>query len=118
MIRLDDFNFAPKALERRGKLWERCSRPCPEPTAAGPTSSSFQSRSPHCWAGARAASNTCSLTPRDPGDELTPKSYRVVVEVSYVLDPAVVNAIGAGRSRWITSPSARLCRDHRVAKTR
>jgi hypothetical protein len=34
------------------------------------------------------------VTPRDPGDEIVATSYNVVVEISYVLDPAVVRAEG------------------------
>ncbi len=92
VIRLDGFDFAPKALVRRGKLWGTVLKSLA--SADGRSAYLVQLSEPlstlQGWRPRRI--EYLLVAPRDPGDELTPKSYRVVVEMSYVLDPAVVSA--------------------------
>jgi hypothetical protein len=94
VIRLDNFDFAPKALERRGKLWGTVIKRVA--TDDGRTGYLVQLAEPvttlQGWRPRRVA--YLVVTPRDPGDEIVTTSYNVVVEIFYVLDPAVVRAEG------------------------
>jgi hypothetical protein len=92
VIRIDAFHFAPKALERRGKLWGTVVRGLKG--TDGRSGYLVRLAEPittvQGWRPRRV--EYLLVSPRDPGDELTAKSYAIVVEVSYVLDPALVRA--------------------------
>jgi hypothetical protein len=94
VIRLDNFDFAPKALVRRGKLWGTVIKRVA--TDDGRTGYLVQLPEPvttlQGWRPRRVG--YLVVTPRDPGDEIVATSYNVTVEISYVLDPAVVRAEG------------------------
>lgn len=94
VIRLDNFDFAPKALVRRGKLWGTVIKRVA--TDDGRTGYLVQLPEPvttlQGWRPRRIG--YLVVTPRDPGDEIAAASYNVVVEISYVLDLAVVRAEG------------------------